>query len=304
MLFALLAVGLFSVSAVTATRAARSLGGTEANFWRLCVATSLLAVYAHGWGPGLSGPVFHTFIASGLLGFGLGDQALFQALPRLGSRLAIMLVHCVAAPFAGLVEWLWMGVAPGPWEIASAALIIAGVVVALSSRKEAQSRGDGFGIGIGFGVLAAIGQASGAILSRRAFHDARAVGFQIDGISAAYQRILGGVVLTGLCLLWVMWRDHVTKSGVIASKPPSESKWRRVGPWVLINGVTGPALGVSCYQWALKTTPTAIVLAVVALTPLAIIPLSAAVEGERPSARSIAGGVIAVAGVILLSRHR
>ena len=34
---------------------------------------------------------------------GLGDVALFQAYPRLGSRLTILIVHCLAAPFAGLV---------------------------------------------------------------------------------------------------------------------------------------------------------------------------------------------------------
>ena len=78
-------------------------------------------------------------------------------------------------------------------------------------------------------------------------------------------------------------------------------QWRKAWPWVLANGVAGPALGVSCYQWALKTTPTGIVLPIVAITPLVIIPFSYHLEGERPSRRSIAGGALAVAGAAALA---
>jgi drug/metabolite transporter (DMT)-like permease len=44
-----------------------------------------------------------------------------------------------------------------------------------------------------------------------------------------------------------------------------------------------------------------VVLPIVALTPLVIIPFSRFVEGERPSKRSLLGGVIAVIGVIVLA---
>jgi len=91
MLPAFLTTVLFSLSAVCGNRAAKLLGGTEANFWRLCFATALLAVYAHTCGRGLSGNAFPIFLVSGCVGFGVGDMALFQALPRLGSRLSVML---------------------------------------------------------------------------------------------------------------------------------------------------------------------------------------------------------------------
>jgi drug/metabolite transporter (DMT)-like permease len=70
---------------------------------------------------------------------------------------------------------------------------------------------------------------------------------------------------------------------------------------VLFNGLAGPALGVSCYQWALKTTPTGVVLPIVALTPIVIIPFSYRVEGERPGNRSLLGGALAVAGAAALA---
>jgi drug/metabolite transporter (DMT)-like permease len=303
MLFSLMAVACFSVSAVTA----RALGGTEANFWRLCVATLLLALYAHRYGSGLHGPSFPIFFLSGVLGFGLGDMALFQALPRLGSRLSIMLVHCVASPFAGIVEWIWLNTKVDLDEILSALIILSGVVIALGDKRPTTATTKpGFKLGVAFGILAAIGQALGAILSRHAFQTAAHAGLPLDGISAAYQRIIGGVILSGICLLIAKLnqRQPVLNPPSISQSQPSQ-KWRTQGPWILINGLAGPALGVSCYQWALKTTPTAIVLPIIAITPLAIIPIAHWMGEESVTKRSLIGGFVAVAGVAILGvlRH-
>jgi drug/metabolite transporter (DMT)-like permease len=68
-----------------------------------------------------------------------------------------------------------------------------------------------------------------------------------------------------------------------------------------MNALTGPAIGVACYQWALMKEKSGVVLPIVALTPLVIIPFSRFVEGERPRKRSLFGGVIAVAGVFILT---
>ena len=64
--------------------------------------------------------------------------------------------------------------------------------------------------------------------------------------------------------------------------------------------IAAGCVGVGCYQWALSLHGTGLVLPVVALTPLVIIPFSRFVEGEKPGARSLLGGLIAVAGVLLL----
>jgi drug/metabolite transporter (DMT)-like permease len=46
------------------------------------------------------------------------------------------------------------------------------------------------------------------------------------------------------------------------------------------------------------------VLPIVALCPIAIIPLSWWLEGDRPTPRSLAGGAVAVACAIALARLR
>jgi len=91
---------------------------------------------------------------------------------------------------------------------------------------------------------------------------------------------------------------HFSRATVVMTSVARE-KWRQLWPWVLGNALFGSTLGISFMQWALSTsTPTAIVLAIIATTPLAVIPLARIFEGEHVSHRAIVGAAIAVAGVV------
>src|SRR3954447_2104675 len=190
MLGAFLATVLFSISAICGNRASKLLGGTEANFWRLAFATLLLGIYAHWFGGGLLGSAFLIFFVSGCIGFGVGDLALFQALPRIGSRLSVMLVLCLSSPVGALLEWWWMRTALTVPQIISAVVVLVGVVIALAPHEEMHLSREAVITGLIFGLIAAVCQALGAVLSRMAFALSRANGEQIDGVTAAYQRIL------------------------------------------------------------------------------------------------------------------
>lgn len=303
MLGAVLATILFAFSAVSGARVAKLMGGTEANFWRLCLATLFLAATAHTFGAGLAGNGFYIFILSGCIGFGLGDVSLFQAYPRLGSRLTILIVHCLAAPFAGLVEWLWLGTTLSAAQMVCGAVILLGVAVALAPTHETHEERRQFGIGIFFAVLGAIGQGGGVVLSRKAYELCRLAEQPMDGITAAYQRILGGVIISGLALLVVKRQFLLARAEAVASPGDMSTaeKWRKSGKWIVFNALAGPTLGVSCYQWALKTTPSAVVLPIVALSPLVVMPFARWLEQERPTKRSTVGAVIAVAGAVALA---
>ena len=294
MLGAFLATLLFSLSAVSANRTARILGGTEANFWRILVATFALGLWILISGLPLSMAASGTFLVSGVIGFGVGDLALFQALPRLGSRLTMLLVQCFAAPFAALMEWAWLGTHLTMSQAVSSLVILLGVALAIAPSDHVEIPRRTLLIGILFGLLAAAGQAGGAVISRSGFRIAAAAGQDVDGIAAAYQRILGGVAMALIAVILIK-----TKAATAPTRTPGE-KWGNIWRWVIVNGLSGPALGVSCYQWALKSTPTGIVLPIVATTPIVIIPFAWFVEGERPSLRSILGAVVAIAGAVAL----
>jgi drug/metabolite transporter (DMT)-like permease len=143
--------------------------------------------------------------------------------------------------------------------------------------------------------LAAIGQAAGAVLSRKGYVVMQASGETIDGATAAYQRIFGGIGVAVLFFLWMCWRGD---------KMTTPVPWRKASRWVVINALSGPVIGVACFQWALSAAPSGVVLAIVATQPIAVIPLSYFLEGDKPSARSLIGGSVAVAGVVALMLAR
>ena len=294
MLASLLTTLFFSFSVIFAARSSRILGGQLANLGRICLAAILLALWAHIFGAGLRGVSLPWFFLSGVVGFGLGDMALFGALPRIGPRLAILLTQCLAAPVAALVEWLWLGTTLRPVDLACAGVILAGVAIALAPDHGSDADRRTFWIGVLCGVGSALGQAFGAVLSRKANDVAALTHFPIDGGTAAYQRIIGGILMTVVAFAFTRRASFRMHAG------QRDHPWRAAWPAVAGNALTGPAIGVGCYQWALKTTPSGIVLPIVATSPLVTIALSFFMDGVRPTRRAVAGSVVAVAGAVAL----
>ncbi len=306
MFASLLATLLFSISVVCGHRSARLIGGLEANFWRLSTAALLLGGWSYIFGIGLQGASFPMFLLSGIVGIGIGDVAFFQALPRLGSRLTLLLVECLSAPLGAAIEWVWMDTRLTLNQVIWCAVALAGVGVALGPEQRRRFNRGELLSGIVLTLVAALGTAGGAVLSRKAYEIARTGALDVSGPNAAFQRVVGGLLIAGLALLVV--KQHAFR--VQARAPQSlvveaaKKKWRGVWPWVLLNGLAGQTLGVSCMQWALQTTPTGIVLAIIAVTPILVIPLTLVFEGEKPSARSLIGGAVAVGGVVGLAFAR
>ncbi len=289
---------LWAMSAVSAGRSTRLLGAGKANLSRLTLGTGLLALWAHLVGQGLTGAGLPWLFLSGIVGFGLGDLALYGAYYRLGPRLGALLCLCLGAPLGAFIEWAWLGTRLTLYQIFWSALILVGVFSALAPDRRVAMPARTWLAGIAMGTIAALGQAGGAVLTRKAFDVAGHAGQHIDGGTAAYQRILGGLLLTAVVLLIRRLRNHPDLPHPDA---PADHPWRRAWPWVIANAVCGPALGVAFYQWALAIAPTGVVLSIVATTPLVVIPFTMLLDGERPTTRSLAGGAIAVLGAAALA---
>jgi drug/metabolite transporter (DMT)-like permease len=295
MLASILTTILFALSTVFASRSAKAIGGLAANFWRLVSGVLLLGLWAHLGGEGLRGAALPVFLLSGVIGFGVGDTAYFQALRLLGPRLCILMTQCLAAPIAAVTEWVWLGRPLGPRQILFGAMTLAGVALAVMPRKGEAGPAAGriSWWGLFLGILAAAGQGIGAVLSRKAYGVAALHGESIGGVTAAYQRILGGLAVGGAFIAWRWWREWRRAGG----PGPARSGLRGAWGWVLANAVAGSVLGVSCYQWALRTTEAGVVLPIVATAPIVIIPFLYFIDGEKPTRRSVWGAAISVAGV-------
>jgi drug/metabolite transporter (DMT)-like permease len=278
----------FAVTPVFARRAALLLGSLRANFWRLLAATMLLGLWAHLAGRGTGGVAFGWFFLGGMVGFGLGGVAMFQSLPRLGSNLSTLIVQCGSAVVAAGVEWQWLGTRLSPAQLACATLTLSGIVIGLLPRSLPRVSPRDWAAGIGWALLSALGQGVGAVISRKAFATAAAWHELVDPGTAAYQRALGGLLVAAVVVLLVHWRRRPA-----GQNPPPGRAW----PWVTANALTGPVLGVTCFQWALRTTPAGIVQPIVAAAPLLTIPFAAWLEGSRPRPSYYLGALLAVAGV-------
>jgi drug/metabolite transporter (DMT)-like permease len=300
MLPAVLTTILWALSTLFAQRSIKAVGSTRANLGRLGFSFVVLGIIAHLFGNGMSGSGRDWLLLSGVIGMGLGDLAFFAALPLLGSRITILIGQCLAAPIAALVEWLWLGTALTGLQLGLGLLILAGIVFALAPSKSNPPRVKVRPIGFLFGAAAAAGQGIGAVISRKANLTAQLSGEHIDGFTAAYQRIAGGLLITVayFALKALLEKRNLAPASITASEPIRT--WKSY-LWIPINASCGAILGVSCYQWALFSTPSAIVLPIVATTPLVIIPLAFWLEKERPSRRSLVGALIAVSGAVGLA---
>lgn len=306
MLAALLTTLLFAISAVCGQRAARQVGGVEANFWRICTAALFLGIWANVFGARMSGEALPLFAVSGLAGIGFGDTAYFQALTRLGTRRTVLLAQCLTAPAAALIEWLWLGTKLSTGELFFIGVILTGVAVAMAPGDHLEIPPRLLKEGVVFGIVAALGGALGAVLSRKAYAVAFAAGEHPDPGTTGYQRVLGGALVPAMILLVAKWRSARIHGGVFESKALSVSreKWGRIWPWVMGNGIAGQTLGVTAMQWALEKTPTGIVTAIIAMTPVVLLPMTRLTDGEKIGIRALAGAVIGVTGVLGLAFWR
>jgi drug/metabolite transporter (DMT)-like permease len=302
MLAAFLTTLLFATSAVCGYRTAKQVGGVEANFWRITLATVFLTIWAFTFGAGFAGAP-EWFMLSGFFGIGLGDSAYFQALPRLGSRRTVLLMQCLTAPFAALIEYFWLGTKLNLAEIFCIAVILGGVAIALKPGDHLHLSARDWKIGVLAGVLGALGAAVGIVIIRKGYAAIHEAGWSVDAGTTGYQRVLGGILVPTVALLVFKWRSARAHGPAFAGDTLqiSRDKWRRIWPWVLANALAGQTLGVTCMQWALKTTQAGVVAAIIATTPVVLLPMTRLVEGEKIGFRALLGALIAVGGVIALT---
>ena len=291
MIPALLTTLLWSCSSVCAARSAKLVGGSTANLLRMLIAALLLGIWAFSFGTGMGGPSLPWFVASGAIGFGIGDVAMFGALQRIGPRLTMLLTHCIAVPLAAVTEWIWLGSNLTTTQIMCAGIILAGVALALAPDQGTEIPRSVFWTGVLLGIGSAAGQGFGSVLSRKGSVLAESLGIKVDGGTVAFERIIPGIVIAFIFFLFLRKRDAKPEPGV----------WPKAWGWITANALAGPSIGVAVYQWGVATVAQiGILMSIVATVPIVTQLLVWFLDGQRPTARTLLGGAIAVAGVIAL----
>lgn len=304
----------WTLSAIAFTIASRRAGSSAVNQFRLVAAFVMLgaAVAAGGLVSGFDDapPPRQTLLLalSGIVGLTLGDAALFRAFVILGTR-RVLLLSALAPVFVAVLAAFALDESLGAVGLAGMAVTLAGVawVVLIRGQADEVARGS-LGAGVTLGVLAALGQAGGAVLTKAGLGQAgatTALGAFVDG---------GGGATAVSPLLGTLVRIATGCAAFLAFTIPT-GRFRATGAvlrdrttlwWTIAGTVFGPVVGIwlSLVAFA-NTREVAVAQTLLALTPVLVLPASRIVTGERASVRAYAGAAVAVAGVALLAfRHR
>jgi drug/metabolite transporter (DMT)-like permease len=138
-IIALGAVAGWTISALAFESAGRRIGSVPVNLIRLLMAALMLAVIGvvRGFTPWPAGILLSDtlwLLASGFVGFFLGDLLLFRSYLIIGARLA-MLVMSLSPPISALLDRLVFGTRLAAWDGAGMLLTMAGVGLAVTAKR-------------------------------------------------------------------------------------------------------------------------------------------------------------------------
>lgn len=291
----------WSFTAIFFSEAGRRVGSFRVNCVRLLFAVAIYVVVmlvSEGrlFPEDLNrGQVFYLAL-SGLIGLVLGDGLGFKALVMIGPRLTTLLWG-TAPIMATIIGRVFLGEELRLVQYGGIALTIGGVswVVAerrftSDSRTKLQAGHPDEGTmfkGVLLGLGAALGQATGLILSKHAMLN---MGGELDALPASFLRMLSSGIM-----IWTF--------ALLRGKLVDTLKALRNGPAMLFaagGAIFGPFMGVWTSLIAVARIPAGIAVTLNSTTPIWIIPNVILYYKEKVSLRALIGAVIAVGGVAVL----
>lgn len=224
-------------------------------------------------------------LISGAIGIGLGDTAYFYALKHLGPRKTLLL-ETLSPPLAGGLAWIYLGETLTIQAWCGMFLTILGVAWVISEKTQhsynPQARQK---LGIIWGIIAAISQASAAVISRYALVESG-----IAPLPSTLIRLIGGTMIILPLLLFLTPNQKLNSQEKITVK---------ICFILIITAFYSTYLGIWLQQTALKYAQTGIATTLLATSPLFILPI-AKLRGEKISFRAILGVIIALIGITIL----
>jgi drug/metabolite transporter (DMT)-like permease len=282
---ALSAALLWAISSVIYSRLGLKIPPLQLNLYKGIIAIALVAITLLIQGTALINLSTSTVVLltiSGMIGIGLGDTAYFSALNSLGARRTLLL-ETSSPPMGALLALIFIGeqLAYSSW--CGIFLTILGIAWVISERNPVDHSSVS-PQGIMWGILAAIAQALGAVISRYAL-----IQSAVSPLESTLIRLIGGTVIV-IGLLFFPLTKQTTMQWQISK--------RSLGV-IAIAAFGSTYLGIWLQQISLKFAPTGIAQTFLATSPLFILPI-VALQGEKISLRAILGVVVSLAGIALM----
>ena len=281
----------WSLSAIGFTKATQRVGSVITNRVRVLLAMLLLIlINAILYGqpvPLHAGASRWAWLGvSGVIGLALGDAFLFQAYQEIGPRLGLLLLS-LAPVFGAAIAWIFFKQALNLLQIAGMVITLAGISWVVLTRPQGQAEDvrKATGRGVLFGILAALGQATGLVFSQQ-------------GMTGSFSPFAGTLIrmLAAVAALWIvagLQRQMGTTSQAMRTHPAAFG-------WIAFGALFGPVLGVSASLLAVQHANIGVASTLMALPPVFMLPISYFVFKERFDWQVVAGTLIAIGGVALL----
>ena len=280
----------WAMSANLFTAAGRRMGSRTLNRLRLALGTCLLMatlwiVKGAPWPSWATAYQIGILALSGLVGFVFGDNWNFRSLVILGPGRAALL-SSTAPIFTVAIGWPVLHEAPGPYLLLGLALTLGGVAWVIKERgfDEPPHHEGSTWMGVFAGILAALGQAGGFVLSRAAVRTG------IDPLSGTVIRISSAAAAIWI---WTLVRREGRRTvGALAD--------RQAAGFMLGGTIAGPLLGVTLSLTALVFVQAGVAASITAFAPVLTILISAKFHHEPITPGTILGALVAAIGIVVL----
>ncbi len=282
----------FSVGPTYFTLAGRLVGSVVVNRSRLVV-TLVYLLIAHGLLYGTLLPFdaapdrWFWLGLSGLIGFVLGDAALFQAFIVIGTRLT-MLIFAVNPIIAAILGWLFLDESLSPTQILGMLITLGGIAWVMLERGNPAQRElspKAYITGIVLAVLAGTGQAAGAVTAK--------LGLYGDFPTLSGQIIRISIAAVAIWIITFISRKARVTLQALKDQPKAVS-------YILIASFLGPFLGVFFSLLAIQHIEIGIASTLMSLQPVFLIPIGYYFFKETISMRAIIGTLVTLVGVAII----
>ncbi|MEM9219733.1 MAG: DMT family transporter [Cyanobacteria bacterium P01_F01_bin.150] len=237
-------------------------------------------------------------MGSGIVGIGIGDTVFFMALNSLGARRTILL-EALAPPLAALLAIAFLGEVLGWTSYIGILLTVLGVTWVVLERTASTKNNAKineissiqYRQGIIYGLLAALCQATGAVMTRAALVDTT-----ISPLWSGLIRLIAGTILALVLILGLIGTKRLESRTLYPLRSLS------LLGLITMTSFASTFLAIWLQQTALKYTAAGIAQALTSTSPLFVIPF-AMMMGDRITVRSVFGVFVALGGVWLLFLH-
>ena len=285
---AIITAFLWSGTSFAFTNAAQRIGSLQLNVNRIILATIFLffIILIANFNYDLSYEQVYYLALSGFVGLVLGDSFLFKSFQLIGARLGMLLMALVPA-FSSILALVFLEEQLALISVTGMIITLSGIsVVILERNKSSESFYKTNKLGILYGILGALGQASGLVLAKFAFEAG-----SINGFVATFVRLLAAVVI--IFPLALLFRRY--KNPIKVYTKDTKALWA-----TLVGTVLGPVLGITGSLIAIANAQIGIASTLMSTMPIIMLPIVRYYYKEKLGWRAIVGALIAVVGVAIL----